>query len=153
MQAYVHPLGGLTMERTDGSSFTRGFLAGALIGGLTGAVVALLFAPKSGRELRRDIAERTSELYDRAQEALNPKQVGEELPPVTINQGKLRAQAIVAAAREQAENLLSSAEQVLRDARTKAAQAREQIQANIERVREAAKASAEAFKSELSSEE
>lgn len=116
-------------------------------------MVALLFAPKSGRELRRDIAERTSELYDRAQEALNPKQVGEELPPVTINQGKLRAQAIVAAAREQAENLLSSAEQVLRDARTKAAQAREQIQANIERVREAAKASAEAFKSELSSEE
>jgi len=125
MQAYVHPLGGLTMERIDGSSFTRGFLAGALIGGLTGAVVALLFAPKSGRELRRDIAERTSELYDRAQEALNPKQVGEELPPVTINQGKLRAQAIVAAAREQAENLLSSAEQVLRDARTKAAQAKE----------------------------
>ncbi len=153
MQVSVHPLGGLEMERTDGNSYTRGFLAGALIGGLTGAVVALLFAPKSGRELRRDIAERTSELYDRAQEALNPKQVGEELPPVTINQGKLRAQAIVTAAREQAENLLSSAEQVLRDARTKAAQAKEHIQANIEKVREAAKASAEAFKSELSSDE
>jgi gas vesicle protein len=139
------------MERTDGNSYARGFVTGALIGGLAGAVVALLFAPKSGRELRRDIAERTSELYDRAQEALNPKQLGEELPPVAINQGKLRAQAIVDAARQHAEQLLSSAEQVLRDARTKATHAKEQIQENIERVREAANASVEAFRSELSS--
>jgi gas vesicle protein len=31
------------------------FLLGALIGGLAGAVVALLFAPKSGKELRNTI--------------------------------------------------------------------------------------------------
>lgn len=142
------------MERTESnSSYTRGFVTGALIGGLAGAVVALLFAPKSGRELRHDIAERTSELYDRAQNALNTKHVGEELPPDAINQGKLRAQAIVDAARQHAEQLLSNAEQVLRDARTKATHAKEQIQENIERVREAAKASVEAFKSELSNEE
>ncbi len=141
------------MERNDGSHYIRGFLAGALLGGVAGAITALLFAPKSGRELRQDIAERTGELYDRAQEILNPKPVGEEVPPVALNQGKLRAQQIVQSAREQAEHLLASAEQVLRDARTKAAHAKEQIQENIERVRDAAKASVEAFKSELSSEE
>ncbi|MCS7000092.1 MAG: YtxH domain-containing protein [Bacteroidota bacterium] len=139
------------MERLDSSNYTRGFWAGALLGGVAGAIIALLFAPKSGRELRRDIAERTSDLYDRAQEALNPKTAGEELPPVTINQGKIRAQNIVQAAREQAEQLLSDAEQILRDAREKAASAKEHIQENINRVREAAKASVEAFKSELQS--
>ncbi|GIV54201.1 MAG: hypothetical protein KatS3mg039_0719 [Candidatus Kapaibacterium sp.] len=141
------------MERNDSSNYLRGFLTGALIGGMAGAITALLLAPKSGRELRRDIAERTSELYDRAQDVLNPKPVGEELPPVALNQGKLRAQQIVQSAREQAEQLIASAEQVLRDARTKAAHAKEQIQENIERVRDAAKASVEAFKSELSSED
>lgn len=141
------------MERNDNHGYTRGFIAGILVGSLVGAVTALLFAPKSGRELRRDIAERTGELYDRAQEVLNPTQPGEELPPVTTNQGKLRAQQIVQAAREQAELLLSSAEQILHDARTKAAIAKEQIQENINRVRDAAKASVEAFKSELRSDD
>lgn len=141
------------MEHNNGSTYTRGFIAGILLGSIVGAVTALLFAPKSGRELRRDIAERTGELYDRAQEVLNPKQLGDELPPITPNEGKLRAQQIVQAAREQAEQLLSSAEQVLRDARSKAAIAKEQIQENINRIRDAAKASVEAFKSELRSDD
>ena len=33
-----------------------GFLLGALIGGTAAAVTALLFAPKSGKELREDLA-------------------------------------------------------------------------------------------------
>lgn len=134
---------------SNNTGYMRGFVAGALLGGIAGAVVALLFAPKPGRELRQEIAQRTEELYNRAQDALNPKTVGEELPPVTFNQGKLRAQEIVQTARQQAEQLLSSAEQVLRDARSRASQAKEQIQENIARVRQAAEASVEAFKSEL----
>ena len=35
----------------------KSFLWGALTGAVTGAVTALLFAPKSGRELRSDIAD------------------------------------------------------------------------------------------------
>ncbi|BBI34882.1 YtxH domain-containing protein [Cohnella abietis] len=35
----------------------KSFLWGTLTGAITGAVTALLFAPKSGRELRSDIAE------------------------------------------------------------------------------------------------
>ncbi|RKP55090.1 YtxH domain-containing protein [Cohnella endophytica] len=35
----------------------KSFLWGALTGAVTGAVTALLFAPKSGRELRGDIAD------------------------------------------------------------------------------------------------
>jgi gas vesicle protein len=36
---------------------TRGFLFGALAGGIIGSVTALLFAPKAGKELRQDISE------------------------------------------------------------------------------------------------
>ena len=35
----------------------KNFLFGAAVGGLIGAVAALLFAPKSGKELRTDISE------------------------------------------------------------------------------------------------
>lgn len=42
------------------------FLVGFIVGGLTGAVAALLFAPQSGEETRAEIKERSIELRDRA---------------------------------------------------------------------------------------
>ena len=44
------------------------FLKGLIIGGLIGAVAALLLAPKSGRETRADICNRTEELLKLAKE-------------------------------------------------------------------------------------
>ncbi len=44
------------------------FLVGFIVGGLTGAVVALLFAPQSGEETRAVIKERSIELRDKASE-------------------------------------------------------------------------------------
>jgi gas vesicle protein len=46
-----------------------------LIGGGIGAILALLFAPKSGQELREDIAEATRKGVDRSREAA--QQIGE----------------------------------------------------------------------------
>ncbi|WP_194843329.1 YtxH domain-containing protein [Paenibacillus sp. B01] len=45
-----------------------GFLLGALAGGVIGSVTALLFAPKSGSELRSDIGERAARAADKAGE-------------------------------------------------------------------------------------
>ncbi|MEW6093855.1 MAG: YtxH domain-containing protein [Chloroflexota bacterium] len=42
------------------------FLIGFVVGGLTGAVVALLFAPQSGEETRAVIKEKSIELRDKA---------------------------------------------------------------------------------------
>jgi gas vesicle protein len=36
----------------DNNRGTKGFLLGLLAGGVVGGIVALLYAPKSGRELR-----------------------------------------------------------------------------------------------------
>ncbi|QJC51556.1 YtxH domain-containing protein [Paenibacillus albicereus] len=45
-----------------------GFLLGALAGGIIGSVTALLFAPKSGSELRSDIGDRATRAADKAGE-------------------------------------------------------------------------------------
>jgi len=45
-----------------------GRIAFFLLGGMIGAVAALLFAPKSGRELRSDIADATRKGVDQARE-------------------------------------------------------------------------------------
>lgn len=56
------------------------FLIGFVVGGLTGAVVALLFAPQSGEETRTYIKEKSIELRDKAAEqAEQVAQKAEEL--------------------------------------------------------------------------
>jgi gas vesicle protein len=44
------------------------FLIGFVVGGLTGAVVSLLYAPQSGEETRAVIKEKSIELRDKAAE-------------------------------------------------------------------------------------
>jgi gas vesicle protein len=47
---------------------TKGLLWGALVGSVIGSVTALLFAPKPGKELRKDIAEGTTAGIEKVQE-------------------------------------------------------------------------------------
>ena len=42
------------------------FFSGFLIGGIIGAVTAFLFAPQSGEETRKQLKEKSIELYDKA---------------------------------------------------------------------------------------
>jgi gas vesicle protein len=55
-------------SRTGGDGDTGARLTYFAIGATVGAVVALLFAPKSGRELRQDVADATRKGVDRARE-------------------------------------------------------------------------------------
>ncbi len=47
---------------------SKDFLIGSLIGGIVGASLALIFAPKSGKELRGDINQGAGYVKDRASE-------------------------------------------------------------------------------------
>lgn len=44
---------------------TKGYLLAALVGGIAGAVSALLLAPKSGKELRGDIKQGAAQVSDK----------------------------------------------------------------------------------------
>src|SRR6266513_2032777 len=61
--------------RRDSSESISTRLTYLLIGGGIGAILALLFAPKSGQELRGDLADATRKGIDRSREAA--QQLGE----------------------------------------------------------------------------
>ena len=94
------------------------FLVGFIVGGLTGAVVALLFAPQSGEETRALIKDKSIELRDRASQ--------------TAEEALARAEAAAAEARARADEL--------------AHQLRERGQAVYSDVRERGKAAVESLR-------
>jgi gas vesicle protein len=49
----------------------KDFIIGAVVGGLLGAMAALLLAPKSGRELRQDITEQYGTISEKTQQIAN----------------------------------------------------------------------------------
>jgi gas vesicle protein len=142
----------MSNQSIDSGNYVKGFFTGVILGGFVGAITALLLAPKSGIELRRDLAEKSSELYDKASDYIGNMEthVG-SVVQTAVNEGKERAQRIIESARKQADDLISDAEGVLKDARTKATSAKSNITDKIQSVREAAAAGAEAFKSEMKS--
>ena len=72
-----------------------------LIGGTVGALMALLLAPKSGRELRGDIADATRKGVDRTRETATQigAKAGEYYEAASGKAGELAASAREAAAR------------------------------------------------------
>lgn len=71
------------------------------IGATVGAVVALLFAPKAGRELRQDVADATRKGVDRARETGTQlsTRAGEYYETATTKAGELASSARDAASR------------------------------------------------------
>jgi len=130
------------------NSYSKGFLIGALVGGAVGAITALLLAPKSGKELREDISRKSNELMDKAQDLIVERQ---EQALSTINQGKIQAEKLVQTAKEQAGSLINSADRIIQEARFKASTARENIQESSLKIKDAFKAGADAFKTEMDS--
>lgn len=71
------------------------FLAGFLVGGVTGAIVALLFAPQSGAETRAQLQEKGIELRDRAvAEAQELKTKAEKLAVEAKTRGQQAVESV-----------------------------------------------------------
>lgn len=105
------------------------FLVGFVVGGLTGAVVALLFAPQTGEETRALIKDKSIELRDKAQ--------------ITAEEAYSRAEHAAHEARVRAEELAhearSRAEELSKEARERAehlaSEVRERSKSAIDAVR------------------
>jgi gas vesicle protein len=55
-------------EMSDNKMNGKDFMLGALVGGLIGAMAALLLAPKTGKEIRGDISDKYRDVSHKAQE-------------------------------------------------------------------------------------
>jgi gas vesicle protein len=126
------------MSNQDESETTKGLLLGLLAGGVIGAVVALLYAPKPGKELRADIKSRAGEFMDDAEDYVN---MARSKAVDIINEGKKRSEHLITEAKKRAETLLTDAEKILNDARDRAA-------VEETKVKSAVRAGAEAYRGE-----
>ncbi|MDQ0160145.1 YtxH domain-containing protein [Alkalibacillus salilacus] len=55
-------------QKTEENINSKDFMIGTLLGGIVGASVALLFAPKSGKEIREDLNTGAQQVKERADE-------------------------------------------------------------------------------------
>ncbi len=94
------------------NSFLIGFLAGSVVG----AIVALLYAPKAGKELRADIRNKTNEVVESADEYIS---AARNKAVDIINEGKKKSEGLISEAKKRAESLLGDAEKILTETRSK----------------------------------
>jgi gas vesicle protein len=129
------------------SNLGKGLLVGFLTGGMVGAAVALLFAPKSGKELRKDIKGKTDELLDEAEKYLD---VAKGKANTLINDGKSKSEKIISDAKIKADELIKDAEKVFSEAKEKAsgaiASGKETLSQETARLKTAVKAGVDAYK-------
>lgn len=127
----------------------KGLLLGILTGGVIGAAIALLYAPKSGRELRNDIRLKKDELLDDTSEYLH---IAKTKASDLINEGKRKSEELISDARRKASSLIDDANTVLNDAKQKASSAlgstKEKLTSETDKVKDAFKAGVDAYNQE-----
>lgn len=111
-----------------------GFFSGALVGG----IVALLYAPKPGKELRGDLKKKGGELTEDIEVYLQDAQ---EKAKIIINEGKEKSGALVVEAKRRADSLLKDAENILTGAKHR-------VNEEGDRLKTAVKAGVDSYKEE-----
>jgi gas vesicle protein len=104
---------GMAQEQ-DGMA--KGLIVGFIAGSIVGAAIALLYAPKPGKELRADIKEKAGDLIDDAQVFIDKAR---SKASDIINDGKRKAETLVDDARRQADSILGDADRIISGAKSK----------------------------------
>ncbi|HOJ02675.1 MAG TPA: YtxH domain-containing protein [Bacteroidota bacterium] len=118
---------------------TRNLLIGFLSGAVVGGVIALLYAPKPGKELRSDLKRKGGELAEDIEEYL---QEAQDKARTLINEGKEKSSALITDAKRKADSLLQDAEHILSDARSR-------VSEEGSRLKTAVKAGIDTYKQEV----
>jgi len=127
------------MSQKDG--MVKGLVIGLLAGSAIGAVIALLYAPKSGRELRADIRQRAEDMVGDAEEFM---QAAKSKASEIVSDAKNRSEQLISDAQKKASTLLDDADKILTGARQKGSTVAEEGA----RVKNAVKAGVDAYKEE-----
>lgn len=127
----------------------KGFLIGFLAGGTIGAIVALLTTPKSGKELRGEIKQKSGEYLDEADKYFTEKknQAGK-----MFNEGKRKFTMIVNDVKSKPGEILTDAERVYNDTKVKTKEllnsGKEKIETEADRLKSSVEAGIETYKKE-----
>ena len=113
-------------------------LKGLIIGGLVGAVLGILYAPKSGKETREDIARKTEELLNKAKEEYEK----------AVEKSKLAYESAIKRLHELEISAKGKVEEVESKVTEFAQQSTETIQDNKKRLKKAIDAGVEAYREE-----
>lgn len=118
------------------SNLSKGLLVGFLTGAIVGSAIALLYAPKSGKEFRKDLSGKADEFMDEAEKI--------------FNEGKTKGERLVTDAKQKADALMDEAKKILDDARSKAGEAyatgKDKLNAESGRIKDAVKAGVDTYK-------
>jgi gas vesicle protein len=100
------------MKMSEKKGMSKGLLIGILAGGITAGLAALLYAPKSGRELRTDIINKKNQLIKEAGQYFeNAKMNAANL----VNAGKRKAEDMLEGAKRKREELYNSVTEKIQD--------------------------------------
>ena len=94
------------MEQNN--NFIKGLFIGSLAGGLVGTLTSLLYAAKSGKELRKDIKDKTNELYDGTEKLVMEAKT---IAGNKVNDGK----KILMDTKKQVDSIISTGKEVVDD--------------------------------------
>jgi gas vesicle protein len=92
------------------------FLVGFIVGGLTGAVVSLLYAPQSGEKTRAVIKEKAIELVDKTTDTLEDTYKKAE---VAASDAVEKAQVLIKQAGDQTGKLVEKGQVILEETKEK----------------------------------
>ena len=136
----------------ENNGFGKGLLIGLSTGAAIGSVLALLYAPKSGKELRSDIRQKGEGILDDAE---NLFEKAKDKASQIINDGKKKSEKLVSDAKVKVDQLLNEAEKILSDAKEKSDKFAEvgktQIEKQAGKLNKAIKAGVEAYNSQKES--
>jgi len=134
---------------SDDNGLGKGLIIGFLTGAAVGSIIALLFAPKTGKELRSDIKNRSQEFMEDAEDFLAD---AKDKTNTLINEGKKKSEELVAEVKDKVSKLTNEAEKMFSDAKGKAGEyvedGKSKIGKEAEKIKNAVKAGLETYKAE-----
>ena len=101
---------------SDNSNDFGAFMSGLLLGGIAGAITALLLAPQSGEETRKVIIDKSIELKDKALETVEETRVRAEQ---AAEDARIAAQEYSQKIQDQAKNLQEQGRVILEEQKQK----------------------------------
>ncbi len=126
---------------SENNNLVKGLVIGLVAGGAIGAVMALLYAPKSGKELRAEIKEKADDLIEGADNYMGSAR---NRASDIVTEAKKRSDELISEAKKKAGSLIEDADKIISDARQKS----NPIIEEGSRVKNAVKAGLEAYKDE-----